>query len=79
VVGSQTGCVVSLAMGNIPGEGFMTDVADFDEKLKEFDLIYFCYFCPGAGGPRIHRLYRKLLHDSRHKDRIRTSSFTDIM
>jgi hypothetical protein len=33
-------------------------LADFDQKMKDFDVIH---FCPGAGGPRIHRLYRKLV------------------
>lgn len=50
-------------------------LADFDEKMKDFDVIH---FCPGTGGPRIHRIYRKLIHESRLKDRIRTSSFMDI-
>ena len=50
-------------------------LADFDEKMKDFDIIH---FCPGAGGHRVHRLYRKLVRESRWNDRIRTTLFRDI-
>ena len=50
-------------------------LADFDEKMKGFDPIY---FCPGVGGPRLHGLYRGLARQSRWKDRIKVISFLDI-
>ena len=50
-------------------------LADFDEKMKGVELIY---FCPGVGGPRLHGLYRGLVRQSRWKDRIKTISFLDI-
>lgn len=50
-------------------------LSDFDEKMKNFGIIH---FCPGVGGPRIHRLYRRLLRESRLKDRIKTTYFMDI-
>jgi hypothetical protein len=50
-------------------------LADFDEKMKQFDVIY---FCPGVGGPRLHRLYRRLVRESRWNGRIKTTAFIDI-
>jgi hypothetical protein len=50
-------------------------LADFDEKLKDFDVIH---FCPGTGEDHIHRLYRNLVRDSSLKKKIRTTYFRDI-
>ena len=50
-------------------------LSEFDEIIKEFDRIY---FCPGVGGPRLHRLYRRLVNESRWKNRIETISFSEI-
>jgi hypothetical protein len=50
-------------------------LSDFDEKMKDFAAIH---FCPGVGGPRLHRMYRRLVSESRWKDRVRFSSFWEI-
>jgi hypothetical protein len=50
-------------------------LSDFDEKMRDCDVIH---ICPNADGPRIHRLYRRLVIESRWKDRIRTTPFMDI-
>ena len=46
MVGSETGCVVSLAMGNIPEEGFMKDVIFLAVTLAFFAIaIAYVRFC----------------------------------
>ena len=51
-------------------------LADFDQKLKDFDQI--C-FCPGVGTGRIHHLYKRLIRESSLKDKISTRYFMDIV
>jgi hypothetical protein len=51
-------------------------LSDFDDKMKDFAVIH---FCPGVGGPRLHRMYRRLVSESRWKDRIRISPFSEIV
>lgn len=49
--------------------------ADFDNKLSTFDEI--C-FCPGTGDTRIHSLYKRLLEESKLKDRIVQRPYHEI-
>jgi hypothetical protein len=49
--------------------------ADFDKQLGAFNEIF---FCPGTGDRRIHRLYKRLLEESKLKNRIQRRSYSEI-
>jgi hypothetical protein len=52
---------------------FQCLLADFDDKIKDFDVIR---FCPGTG--HVHQLYLDLVHDSSLEGRITKPIFRDI-
>lgn len=49
--------------------------ADFDNKLVAFEEIF---FCPGTGDGRVHSLYKRLMRESRLKDKIAQRLYHEI-
>lgn len=59
------------APDSVTEEEFGELLGDFDEKLRDFDEIWF-YYNPG----RFHRLYKRLLLQTEHKNRL--TQFTHL-